>query len=207
MTEVAFAPVVELQIVRVSTDQSQYSPDLSNESNPLSHSFFRIEWRKGPSGIKTLCNACGLRYSRAQTRKLKKAQKQQDAESQAVPNSADGSFVSTGGGPHDPYGALPPKPIQIPNSASTATGPTSAGTPHSPFMPIGDYSVHAPLPPLPTPAQDDPPHSAGSTSDNIPTGATGNGNYGAYGNYVNYAFDQWGSPTQNSFSQGQQPGN
>jgi len=27
------------------------------------------EWRKGPSGEKTLCNACGLRFSRSQKRK------------------------------------------------------------------------------------------------------------------------------------------
>lgn len=29
------------------------------------------EWRKGPNGIKSLCNACGLRFSRAQARKSK----------------------------------------------------------------------------------------------------------------------------------------
>ncbi|KNE96072.1 hypothetical protein PSTG_10645 [Puccinia striiformis f. sp. tritici PST-78] len=29
------------------------------------------EWRKGPNGVKSLCNACGLRFSRAQARKSK----------------------------------------------------------------------------------------------------------------------------------------
>ncbi|KAH8921560.1 hypothetical protein BT69DRAFT_1283107 [Atractiella rhizophila] len=31
------------------------------------------EWRKGPSGDKSLCNACGLRFARAQARSKKKA--------------------------------------------------------------------------------------------------------------------------------------
>ncbi|CAO1623895.1 unnamed protein product [Sympodiomycopsis kandeliae] len=33
------------------------------------------EWRKGPTGQKTLCNACGLRYSRSVSRQQKKAGK------------------------------------------------------------------------------------------------------------------------------------
>lgn len=33
------------------------------------------EWRKGPSGQKTLCNACGLRFSRSISRQQKKTEK------------------------------------------------------------------------------------------------------------------------------------
>ncbi|PWN20761.1 hypothetical protein BCV69DRAFT_198880 [Microstroma glucosiphilum] len=34
------------------------------------------EWRKGPTGHKTLCNACGLRFSRSINRQQKKAEKE-----------------------------------------------------------------------------------------------------------------------------------
>ncbi|RKP22518.1 hypothetical protein SYNPS1DRAFT_31880 [Syncephalis pseudoplumigaleata] len=37
------------------------------------------EWRRGPSGHKTLCNACGLRYSRSLARAGKVAQNQRNA--------------------------------------------------------------------------------------------------------------------------------
>ena len=35
------------------------------------------EWRKGPDGHKSLCNACGLRYARRQAKALKRQQQQQ----------------------------------------------------------------------------------------------------------------------------------
>ncbi|KAG2232212.1 hypothetical protein INT48_003902 [Thamnidium elegans] len=35
------------------------------------------EWRRGPTGHKTLCNACGLRYSRSVARQVKTALNQQ----------------------------------------------------------------------------------------------------------------------------------
>ncbi|CAO3616346.1 unnamed protein product [Mucor fragilis] len=35
------------------------------------------EWRRGPTGHKTLCNACGLRYSRSVARQGKMAANQQ----------------------------------------------------------------------------------------------------------------------------------
>ncbi|KAF9423029.1 blue light receptor [Podila epigama] len=37
------------------------------------------EWRRGPSGKKDLCNACGLRYSRSVARQNRQAQKQLEA--------------------------------------------------------------------------------------------------------------------------------
>ncbi|KAI8988748.1 hypothetical protein BDB01DRAFT_848874 [Pilobolus umbonatus] len=40
------------------------------------------EWRRGPSGHKTLCNACGLRYSRSVARQGKIAQQQQQQQQQ-----------------------------------------------------------------------------------------------------------------------------
>ncbi|CEI97038.1 Putative GATA zinc finger domain-containing protein 14 [Rhizopus microsporus] len=41
------------------------------------------EWRRGPSGHKTLCNACGLRYSRSIARQEKMVQQQQQQENDA----------------------------------------------------------------------------------------------------------------------------
>ncbi|KAG0734520.1 hypothetical protein G6F23_012321 [Rhizopus arrhizus] len=46
------------------------------------------EWRRGPSGHKTLCNACGLRYSRSMARQEKMAQ-------QRLPNSPQPSSSSS----------------------------------------------------------------------------------------------------------------
>ncbi|GAA5862492.1 hypothetical protein JCM3774_002535 [Rhodotorula dairenensis] len=39
------------------------------------------EWRKGPSGVKSLCNACGLRYARHVSREKKKAEMRAIVES------------------------------------------------------------------------------------------------------------------------------
>lgn len=173
------------------------------------------EWRKGPSGIKTLCNACGLRYSRAQARKAKKAAKEAEAQIVAAggtPASAanNNNNSSNGSGAENISTSYNiPTPLQIPTSATTATsgGPPSASTPHSPYLPIGDYAVHAPLPPLPQPTHEEQqPHSANSANgsgQNIPTGA-GNG---SYSNFVNYPYEQWGSPMYDqSFAAQQQQG-
>ncbi|ORE14985.1 hypothetical protein BCV71DRAFT_293216 [Rhizopus microsporus] len=46
------------------------------------------EWRRGPSGHKTLCNACGLRYSRSIARQEKMAQQQQQQQQQQQENDA-----------------------------------------------------------------------------------------------------------------------
>lgn len=40
------------------------------------------EWRRGPTGHKTLCNACGLRYSRSVARQGKMANQQQQQQQQ-----------------------------------------------------------------------------------------------------------------------------
>ncbi|SPO36150.1 uncharacterized protein PSFLO_01621 [Pseudozyma flocculosa] len=56
------------------------------------------EWRRGPSGHKTLCNACGLRYARSLTRRKKK--KGKDGEIEFIEPTGDPSVVpkSRGGG-------------------------------------------------------------------------------------------------------------
>lgn len=180
----------------------------------LTHNAASAEWRKGPSGIKTLCNACGLRYSRAQARKAKKAAKEADPHAGAngasgvpVNNNSTNNIATSSNGESISTSYNIATPIQIPTSAaSIPSGPNTGGA-QSPYLPIGDYSVHAPLPPLPQPAHDEqPPHSAGSANgsgQNIPTGA-GNG---SYSNFVNYPYEQWGSPMYDqSFAAQQQQG-
>ncbi|SPO24949.1 uncharacterized protein UTRI_01453_B [Ustilago trichophora] len=56
------------------------------------------EWRRGPSGHKTLCNACGLRYARSLTRRKKK--KGKDGQVEFIEPTGDPSVVpkSRGGG-------------------------------------------------------------------------------------------------------------
>ncbi|GAC72843.1 hypothetical protein PANT_7d00306 [Moesziomyces antarcticus T-34] len=56
------------------------------------------EWRRGPTGHKTLCNACGLRYARSLTRRKKK--KGKDGEVEFIEPTGDPSVVpkSRGGG-------------------------------------------------------------------------------------------------------------
>ncbi|KAI9282810.1 hypothetical protein BC943DRAFT_107498 [Umbelopsis sp. AD052] len=44
------------------------------------------EWRRGPSGHKTLCNACGLRYSRSIARQTKAARQRNDRPPNSVKN-------------------------------------------------------------------------------------------------------------------------
>ncbi|CAO1629620.1 unnamed protein product [Jaminaea pallidilutea] len=70
------------------------------------------EWRKGPSGQKTLCNACGLRYSRAVSRQHKKDEKAKLAADELGAGDAKvgkprGSIASTssdGAGSTSDYG-------------------------------------------------------------------------------------------------------
>ncbi|ORX92678.1 hypothetical protein K493DRAFT_41686 [Basidiobolus meristosporus CBS 931.73] len=45
------------------------------------------EWRRGPTGHKTLCNACGLRYSRSIARAGKQQQKSTAANVSSAPSS------------------------------------------------------------------------------------------------------------------------
>ena len=119
------------------------------------------EWRKGPSGIKTLCNACGLRYSRAQARKAKRAQKEADAEAARLARAA---MIANGEDPAhleqqvmvpQSYGAGGgpgvPAPLQLngigvgSTSGSMVHGGGGGGsenhTPNSPYLNVGvgDY--------------------------------------------------------------------
>ncbi|RUP47430.1 hypothetical protein BC936DRAFT_145745 [Jimgerdemannia flammicorona] len=124
------------------------------------------EWRRGPTGHKTLCNACGLRYSRSIARQGKAAQHQQMRGSQSrailAPGSGNSMISNADTYPsyphHDPgYGSMPPstnysrQPSQPPMVSPTA--PTSAHRYHPYSGPGGPHNSHPP-----------PPRSSASTS-------------------------------------------
>lgn len=52
------------------------------------------EWRRGPSGHKTLCNACGLRYSRLMARQEKMAQQQRSTFPSISPQPSPSTSAS-----------------------------------------------------------------------------------------------------------------
>ncbi|KAI9359793.1 hypothetical protein BD770DRAFT_409495 [Pilaira anomala] len=52
------------------------------------------EWRRGPTGHKTLCNACGLRYSRSVARQVKIALNQQKQQQHSIFQSQDTPHTS-----------------------------------------------------------------------------------------------------------------
>ncbi|RKP39336.1 hypothetical protein BJ085DRAFT_33333 [Dimargaris cristalligena] len=126
------------------------------------------EWRRGPSGHKTLCNACGLRYSRSLTR-ASKSQNRRLATGDKTTAVAARPLLPGNGLPtppalsphhphphsHHPYGSGTVSPMGSRANMSntpymTASSPTS---PHY-FTSPGHTSV-SPLSPM---------HPAGSTS-------------------------------------------
>ncbi|EHS62874.1 uncharacterized protein PGTG_21247 [Puccinia graminis f. sp. tritici CRL 75-36-700-3] len=94
------------------------------------------EWRKGPNGVKSLCNACGLRFSRAQARKSKAPKNSSNSAS----NQQQQQLKKQGHQLHQQQQqqamigkkklvhALPPPPPPIINAPSPTTTGTSAAT-------------------------------------------------------------------------------
>ncbi|KAG0661069.1 hypothetical protein C6P46_004176 [Rhodotorula mucilaginosa] len=75
------------------------------------------EWRKGPSGVKSLCNACGLRYARHVSREKKKAEQRAIVESGGtIPKKTKKKKASAGGG------AKASKAEQVKEAAAAAAG-------------------------------------------------------------------------------------
>ncbi|GAC99052.1 hypothetical protein PHSY_006649 [Pseudozyma hubeiensis SY62] len=103
------------------------------------------EWRRGPSGHKTLCNACGLRYARSLTRRKKK--KGKDGEVEFIEPTGDPTIVpkSRGGG----GGSLPGvhrknskkrKEEEAAKAAAAAAVAASTGTPNAVVVPSATTS-------------------------------------------------------------------
>ena len=179
-----------------------------------------LEWRKGPSGIKTLCNACGLRFSRAQARKAKKASKETDPAGSSGGMGHSGSGHLDTSGDNTPSTSYIPAPLQLPPGLSSA--PLSSGSnnghggpggpPHSPYMPLSDYQQHSgSLPPLPQSAnsqQGGPSQQSQQQSSHHPVTHPGSTapHYGGYGSFVGFTpYGEW-SPASNSSFASQQGG-
>ncbi|KAG6374487.1 hypothetical protein JVT61DRAFT_4530 [Boletus reticuloceps] len=109
------------------------------------------EWRKGPSGKKELCNACGLRYARSRAKKeghvaTTQRRKKEKASTIAVKEEGNPSQSS---------------PIAI--AGSGTRGSTFESASFASTSSVGSasgsdvYSQHSPLPPEPSPS---PPSSS-----------------------------------------------
>ncbi|KAI0649005.1 hypothetical protein C8Q79DRAFT_904590 [Trametes meyenii] len=131
------------------------------------------EWRRGPDGARTLCNACGLHYAKL----MRKRDKALDANGKAPPidlqtlrastASARGSG-SSGGGDHggEPSHSQshpPPSPYDPPKPTPLHAPPPHAHQGPYQLMPVGapgpSGQPHQMMPPLP-PHGSSAPHSA-----------------------------------------------
>ncbi|KAF9080820.1 hypothetical protein BGX23_001629 [Mortierella sp. AD031] len=82
------------------------------------HSSDTPEWRRGPDGARTLCNACGLHYAKLLRRQNEQAQQQSPSRiSIALPSSSAGTFTASGG-------------------TSTVASTSTALTPSTPSAPV-----------------------------------------------------------------------
>lgn len=100
------------------------------------------EWRKGPTGQKTLCNACGLRFSRSVTRQQKNEEK---AKGAATTTGSTSTSHSNNG------------PRSLANKATPAGLVSSGG--YKP--PIAPYYPGSQMPARRDPGSDQPPPSGG----------------------------------------------
>ncbi|KIY43960.1 hypothetical protein FISHEDRAFT_77882 [Fistulina hepatica ATCC 64428] len=106
------------------------------------------EWRKGPSGKKELCNACGLRYARSKAKKEGHEQNRRRKEksiakrqSATPPVSAQGGYMQRGyDGPVYMAGAPPGSDVygtrHDGGSASSVSAPPHAGQPQPQQQPM-----------------------------------------------------------------------
>ncbi|GAA5995964.1 uncharacterized protein JCM10292_004859 [Rhodotorula paludigena] len=119
------------------------------------------EWRKGPTGAKTLCNACGLRYARsvARQKKLaeiaaggglapKKGKKKGAAAAAKEAAAAAAAAASAGnaaeGGSSTPTTSLPPSSSDSPITSSAYNLAPFSSAPHSTPKPYTPYYTSAP---------------------------------------------------------------
>lgn len=122
------------------------------------------EWRSGPTGPKTLCNACGLRWSKARSQAAQAEKKRQDAvdvkpsevamaeatSSESASQSRSGSRDSSGSGSYSTapttstgspvYSAQPPPPPHSPHSPDSIPYASPLGLAPSNISPIALYS-------------------------------------------------------------------
>lgn len=128
------------------------------------------EWRRGPDGARTLCNACGLHYAKL----MRKRDKALGADGKPIPIDLQTLRASTASsrGNHDPNGeppqgaphATPPGVMGTPYESPKA-GPHPQDVHHHPppyhmLPPSGQSSPTTGVPPPPPPhAMMPPPHA------------------------------------------------
>ncbi|KAH7884509.1 hypothetical protein F5I97DRAFT_1463145 [Phlebopus sp. FC_14] len=109
------------------------------------------EWRKGPSGRKELCNACGLRYARSRAKKEGHvASSQRRKKEKPAPCSAKDDRSQTHTAPIAVVGGAARGPV-------FESGPFPSGSSVGSASGSEVYSHHSPLVPEPSPS---PPASA-----------------------------------------------
>ncbi|KAG0277058.1 hypothetical protein BGZ96_003029 [Linnemannia gamsii] len=99
------------------------------------HSSDTPEWRRGPDGARTLCNACGLHYAKLLRRQNEQAQQSPSRISIALPSSMSGkatnnssSSTASTSTPSTSL-ALSPTPVATPAPTPTPTAPVSTVAP------------------------------------------------------------------------------
>ncbi|KAJ7104205.1 hypothetical protein B0H15DRAFT_942207 [Mycena belliarum] len=140
------------------------------------------EWRKGPSGKKELCNACGLRYARSRAKKEGTQAQRKRKEKGAVvkrgasatpPSSSgsysairrnydDGSFSSAGSGSggSDVYPRLDSTPSPSPPASNMNFVHYSPSDTHPHYPASGSASFYS----VPSPLSNPPVQSSGNQS-------------------------------------------
>ncbi|KAG0277826.1 hypothetical protein BGZ95_005269 [Linnemannia exigua] len=108
------------------------------------HSSDTPEWRRGPDGARTLCNACGLHYAKLLKRQNEQAQQSPSRISTGLPSSISGTTASN-------------------NGSSTATTTTASTS----------LTLSAPLPPVPAPTPTSAPSLPTPTSSTAATLVSG----------------------------------
>ncbi|KAI0775102.1 hypothetical protein BD413DRAFT_471972 [Trametes elegans] len=147
------------------------------------------EWRRGPDGARTLCNACGLHYAKL----MRKRDKALDANGKAPPidlqtlrasTASTRGSGSSGGGEHggepshpQAHQGPPPSPYEPPKQP-----PMHAPPPHphqGPYqlMPVGAPAPGQPHQMMPPPP---PPHSTNGSVPPPPWLASPSGERGGY---------------------------
>lgn len=113
------------------------------------------EWRKGPSGRKELCNACGLRYARSRAKKeghVVSTQRRKKEKAGAVAANEESAVPST---PSIPIAGATSTTRRGALEGSTFTSPSSVGSgsgsePYSQPSPVAaEDNRPSPSPPLP----------------------------------------------------------
>ncbi|BGP42610.1 hypothetical protein JCM10449v2_006622 [Rhodotorula kratochvilovae] len=120
------------------------------------------EWRKGPTGAKSLCNACGLRYARSVARQKKQAElaanggvapKKGKKKGAAAAAAAQKAAAEAAGAPPSPASSLPAgsQALTLHSPLTSAAYDLSAFThaPHSAPKPYTPYYASAPQLPNP----------------------------------------------------------